>query len=172
MKEKDIKSNNKKNEQLEMPYGTARNKLNKAIMFEMMKRCNMDICHQCGNKIENVDELSVEHKTPWLDSGKAIELFFNLENIAFSHLSCNCAASRKVVTVKNAKIPPSGFRGVQLSGDSRPGRKKYVAYFSNNGKQIRLGSSDSPRELALLYDKKAIEVLGEEAVTNASLGLL
>lgn len=34
------------------------------------------------------------------------------------------------------------------------------------GKAIYLGSSNDPRELAELYDKKAIELLGEDAITN------
>ena len=50
MRETDIKSKEKKKEQLGMDYGTARNKLNKIILFEMAKKCSMDTCHQCGKK--------------------------------------------------------------------------------------------------------------------------
>ena len=57
-------------------------------------RFNLNKCYQCGNTIDKVEELSIEHKTPWLDSDTPKELFFNLENIAFSHLSCNCRARR------------------------------------------------------------------------------
>lgn len=37
----------------------------------------------------------IEHKIPWLDSDKPKELFFDLENIGFSHLSCNIKARRQ-----------------------------------------------------------------------------
>lgn len=88
------KSNEKKNQQLGMPYGTACNRLRKQVMFSMMQKCGMDTCHQCGEKIESVDKLSVEHKIPWLDSVDPVGLFFDIDNIAFSHLHCNCKASR------------------------------------------------------------------------------
>ena len=41
------------------------------------------------------ETFSIEHKTPWLDSGDPIGLYFDLDNISFSHLSCNCRASRR-----------------------------------------------------------------------------
>lgn len=40
------------------------------------------------------DNFSIEHKIPWLDSDDPVDLFFNLENIDFSHLLCNSAAKR------------------------------------------------------------------------------
>lgn len=61
----------------------------------LLKKFDLNFCHQCGLKIENVDELSVEHKTPWLDSEDPVKNFFDLDNIAFSHLSCNSAAARR-----------------------------------------------------------------------------
>jgi hypothetical protein len=47
-----------------------------------------------GAEIESEKQLSIEHKIPWLDSENPISLFFDLENIAFSHLSCNSSAAR------------------------------------------------------------------------------
>jgi hypothetical protein len=88
-------SNKKKNKQLEMPFGTAQNILKKAIMFQLIQKLNIDYCYQCGNKIESVNDLSIEHKVPWLDSDNPKELFFDLNNIAFSHLRCNTGAVRK-----------------------------------------------------------------------------
>jgi hypothetical protein len=88
-------SNKKKNDQLGMSHGTAVNRLRKNIMFALILRCGLNTCHQCGEKINTPAELSVEHKTPWLDSDDPKGLFFDLNNIAFSHLRCNCAAARK-----------------------------------------------------------------------------
>ena len=52
-------------------------------------------CYRCGKKIEQIEELSIEHKVPWLYADDPIGLYFNLDNIAFSHLKCNIGRSRK-----------------------------------------------------------------------------
>lgn len=93
--DKNKKSNDKKNEQLGMNCGTAFHRLRKAIMFDFIKKLKLDTCFQCGKKIESIKELSIEHKIPWLDSENPVDLFFDIENIAFSHLKCNTAAARK-----------------------------------------------------------------------------
>ena len=83
-----------------MNPGTAANALRKQIMYSMAKelgRCN---CYQCGEFIETVTEFSVEHKVPWRRADNALELFFDLSNIAFSHHTCNTKAARR----KPAKI--------------------------------------------------------------------
>ena len=81
------KSNKKKQDQLGMPIGTAQSRLRKIVLFHLIKKCGEDNCFRCGKKIETVQELSIEHKIPWLDN--SIDLFWDIENIAFSHLSCN-----------------------------------------------------------------------------------
>ena len=87
-------SKDKKKEQLGMDCSTAANRLKKQIMFAYVKRCGDDECFRCGEKIESESELSVEHKIPWLDSDDPKGLFFDFDNIAFSHLICNTKASR------------------------------------------------------------------------------
>lgn len=86
--------NAKKSEQLGMPFGTATQRLRKQVMFRLIQKCGMDSCHQCGEKINSVEDLSVEHKIPWLNSNDPTGLFFDVNNIAFSHLSCNIASAR------------------------------------------------------------------------------
>ncbi len=87
-------SNIKKKLQLKIDPGTAANRLKKELLFKYIRKAGDNYCFQCGAEIETSDELSVEHKIPWLDSKDPIELFFNLENIAFSHLDCNVKAAR------------------------------------------------------------------------------
>lgn len=87
--------NNKKTEQLGMPIGTASGKLRKAIIFDLLKQLNKNYCFQCGSEITSENELSIEHKVPYLDSKNPKELFFGLDNIAFSHLTCNVGARRQ-----------------------------------------------------------------------------
>jgi hypothetical protein len=157
--------------QLGMPYGTARNKLNKLIMFNLVQILDLDVCHHCGGKIESEENLSVEHKKPWLHEPNAKDLFFDIENIAFSHHKCNSAAARKdteMIRTKVTRIGSSGYKGVRLRKDPRPNQKKYCVKYK--GEHLALG--DDPKELALLYDKKAIQEEGPGAITNASLGLL
>lgn len=88
------KINNKKQEQLGVSASTLSNQLKKALLFKYVKLAGHNYCFQCGAEIENVKDLSVEHKTPWLDTEKPKELFMDLDNIAFSHLSCNVRAAR------------------------------------------------------------------------------
>lgn len=84
-------NNKEKSKQLGMPFGTANNRLRKKIMFYLAQKCGMDKCHRCGQQIEDVTQFSIEHKVPWLHSDNPGDLFFGMENISFSHLSCNCA---------------------------------------------------------------------------------
>ena len=74
-------------QQLGMSQGSAQNRLRKSILFSFAKRLKEDVCFKCSKTIETVEELSIEHKQPW--EGRSAELFWSLENIAFSHMSCN-----------------------------------------------------------------------------------
>ena len=85
-------ANDKKNEALGMNFSTASAQLKKNLMFKFMQVLNLDQCFQCGEVIDAVDQLSVEHKQPWLSATDPKAAFFDLNNIAFSHLSCNVAA--------------------------------------------------------------------------------
>jgi hypothetical protein len=85
----------KKREQLGMDAATASHKLRKLILFSLVQQTDRDVCFKCQTKIETVEELSIEHKAPWLDSSDPVGVFFDLSNIAFSHLRCNIASSRK-----------------------------------------------------------------------------
>ncbi|QFP93877.1 hypothetical protein [Pectobacterium phage Wc4-1] len=83
----------KKQSQLGMHPSTASAHLIKDILFKFVCDSGKNKCHHCGEPMMR-DTFSVEHKTPWLDSDNPIELYFNLNNIGFSHLSCNIKASR------------------------------------------------------------------------------
>ncbi len=89
-------SNKKKYEMLGMPFGTAQNKLRKQILFMLLEKLGWLDCFRCGLDIESVDNLSVEHKKPWVN--ESADLFWDLENIAFSHASCNSGAHNREKT--------------------------------------------------------------------------
>lgn len=98
-------SNEEKSTQLGMPYGTANAKLRKIILFNLVQRYGEDSCYQCNNKIEKIEEFSIEHIKPWF--GNSTTLFWDFANIAFSHISCNVRAARKPFS-KN-RIAPDGM---------------------------------------------------------------
>lgn len=79
-----------------MPFGTACNRLRKRILFKYIEKAGENFCFKCGQKIKTVEELSIEHKIPW--EGKFSKLFWDLNNIAFSHRKCN----------KKEKVYPNG----------------------------------------------------------------
>ncbi len=93
-----------------IPFGTAAGRLRKMVMFDMARQLGRNICYRCGKPIESAEELSVDHKTPWLDNEEA---FWDLDNIAFSHLLCNSLASdrsrpRPGGEKKTRKVGPEG----------------------------------------------------------------
>lgn len=80
-------SNTKKAATLGMPHGTAASRLRKNILFHLLVKLSENVCFKCSKVIDEVDDLSIEHKLPW--EGRSAELFWDLDNIAFSHLRCN-----------------------------------------------------------------------------------
>lgn len=77
----------KKSSFLGMNFGTAHRRLLKQLLFRSLQRGNEDVCFKCGERIEKIQDLSIEHIKPW--EGISVELFWNLDNITFSHVKCN-----------------------------------------------------------------------------------
>jgi hypothetical protein len=78
--------------QLGMPLGTAANRLRKALLFKYIQRAEEDICWRCGQIINSADTLSIDHVVRWFNSEDPVGLFFDLENVRFSHCGCNSGA--------------------------------------------------------------------------------
>jgi hypothetical protein len=76
-----------------MSLGTANYRLLRRIVFQMTVETCKDVCYHCGLRIEEKD-FSVEHKKPWLHV--SADLFWDLDNIAFSHRKCNSGAARQI----------------------------------------------------------------------------
>ena len=86
-------SNEAKTKALGMNFGTASGRLRKMILFDLVRRLDLDQCFRCEKTIEIIEDLSIEHKDSWQSASDPKESFFDLDNIAFSHLSCNCGAA-------------------------------------------------------------------------------
>lgn len=105
------KGNENKYRLLGMPYGTACARLRKALLYECASRLGLCVCFQCGEPIEDVESFSIDHKEAWMSANDPVDAFFNLDNIAFSHLSCNIkAASRQA----EEWIATNKRRGIEL----------------------------------------------------------
>lgn len=76
-----------------MPYSTARSRLHRALMFTLLERTDLNQCYRCGKEM-TVDNFSVDHIKNWESSGpiQGSKLFFDLDNIDFSHAECNILA--------------------------------------------------------------------------------
>lgn len=98
-----MNNNQKKHALLGMNHGTAGHQLRKKILFSLIEKLEMNICFQCSRVIADIDDLSIEHKSPWMSASKPKEAFFDLENIAFSHLSCNVSAAQRPNKVCHSK---------------------------------------------------------------------
>ena len=80
-------------QQLGMSHGEAAGKLRKKILFSLLVRLKENVCFKCGSAVETDDDLSIEHKQPW--ENRETSLFWDLENIAFSHTKCNVPHIRR-----------------------------------------------------------------------------
>ncbi len=81
-----------KNRLLGMPHGTASNRLRKMLLWQMIQEARRNYCFRCNTRIDSIDDLSIEHKKPWQSAPDPKARFFDLTNIAFSHLRCNIGA--------------------------------------------------------------------------------
>lgn len=102
-------SNKRAVEILGMSHGAACSRLRKMVLFRQLRKYGDNVCVRCEKIIESIDELSIEHVKPW--EGRSAELFWDLDNVAFSHIRCNQAdrlTRSKEVGEKQRLIGPEG----------------------------------------------------------------
>lgn len=83
----------KKKHKLGMNPSTAQHRLTKDLLFYLVQIADLNKCHRCDTKMTR-ENFSVDHIVPWLNSDNPVGLYFDIKNVAFSHLSCNSSASR------------------------------------------------------------------------------
>lgn len=122
-----------KNQQLGMDYGTASHKLLKDVLFALVVEAGKNTCFHCGGEICR-ETMSIEHKMPWLHSPQPLQLFFDLNNIAFSHLACNVRAARrphKLATDKKMEVMAQRkFRKTKAGGRTYPAAARRARYLA------------------------------------------
>ncbi len=122
------KHNKKKSKQLGQPYGTAANRLRKALMFKLAQETGMDRCFRCQQVIDDIREFSIDHKLPWLDTIDPVGNYFDLQNVAFAHLICNITHTRFTDSCKSAS---DRRRKVGPPGTAWCGRRKHFQPIAN-----------------------------------------
>lgn len=90
----------KKKEQLGMNPSTASARLVKDTLWRLVVMTSNNFCYRCGKEMTRED-FSIEHKIAWLDSENPVELYFDQNNISFSHLTCNVKDARSGRKVEN-----------------------------------------------------------------------
>lgn len=82
-----------KHEKLGMNPSTAAHRLRVDLLFEFAVRAG-HVCFRCQQPLVR-DSFSIEHKEPWQSAIDPKAAFFDLGNIAYSHLLCNIGAAEK-----------------------------------------------------------------------------
>ena len=125
----------KKKQQLGINPSTASGKLLKDLLYDFVVKAN-HTCFRCGGKLTR-ETFSIEHVVPWLDSEDPVSLYFDIDNIAYSHLTCNVLMSRGSkgkITIRKGRIAhgTSGYRKMNCrcevckSAYSTARKEKYI----------------------------------------------
>lgn len=128
----------KKENQLGMNPSTASNRLVKDVLFKLAVDAGHK-CFQCQGELAR-ESFSIEHKVPWLDSDDPVGLYFDLENIAFSHHGCNVGARRKTPAACGTRSKyTTGCRCEECSAANRADYKARYTPESRNARYQRTG---------------------------------
>lgn len=104
-------TNQARSVQLGKSYGAACGKLRKEIMFSLLVRLRENYCFKCKKEIKGAKDLTIEHKQPWFKVSN--KLFWDLNNIAFSHSWCNKVDRPRNVNEKSAPKGKAWCSGCQ-----------------------------------------------------------
>jgi len=107
----------KKTKILGINYSTASRRLTRKVLFRLAELTNMLNCFRCGGAITE-ETFSIDHKVDWMGSLTPVKTFFDLDQIAFSHISCNARHSSG--SKKRIKTPPDGQGWCGLCTQMKP----------------------------------------------------
>ena len=133
---------------LGMPYGTAEKHLRKSVIYELARQCGKNFCRWCGATISSPEDLAVVHIQDWSDDA---DRFWDLSNVAFSHVSCAArmgGIQQEVKKVERIKVTVIDGRDNSLPGVNHEGQI-YVAGKEGEVYKIRIRNTTGRRLLAI-----------------------
>lgn len=83
-----------KKRQLGMDPGTANYRLTRDLLWNFILVTGCHHCYRCGEEMTR-ENFSIEHVKPWLHSEDPLGLYFDIDNISYSHQSCNYSAGSR-----------------------------------------------------------------------------
>jgi hypothetical protein len=95
----------KKTEQLGMPFPTACARLRRIVLFQLLRELRRTACFRCGDEM-SVADFSLDHKVDCMHQDP--ELFWDVTNIAFSHVRCNVPGRPAWVARRAEKVARCG----------------------------------------------------------------
>lgn len=92
-------------EQLGQPADKAQAILRRRVMLALIQKAGLDCCARCGARLVDPDDIALDHVVPWRNSQNPKKLFWDLDNVRFSHKHCNIEHSlrRKSKAEKRAR---------------------------------------------------------------------
>lgn len=114
----------------------------------------------------NYDEFLLHYVGPDADTNQALGLLKSKQIIAIREKLSKREKPKMHRGRNSHAIGKSGYKGVSAAG------KNFRAQISHKGKNIQIAFCKDPRDAAFAYDMFVIQHIGNDAVTNISLGLL
>lgn len=156
-------------DQLGMPMGTARSKLQRKVIWHLLNRVGQDKCGHCGDWISSPEDLAITHVEQWLDIDP--DLFWDTRNVAFMHPTCTeeYAADREAARRQKEQDKMNNLVSIGIvneRGDWLPGciheDKIYVAGKHGERYKITLRNHSNERvEVVLTVDGRDV-ITGKE----------
>lgn len=144
-----------------MPYSTAERQLRKSIIHELAKQLGKNKCSRCGAEIKSPEDLAIIHLRDWQDDPAG---FWDLTNIAFSHVGCQAAEDGKRQEenrkMKRVEVKLEDEQGRLLPGVNHHG-KIYVAATEGERYGIRVKNT-TPRSLLVVVTVDGRNVIDGE----------
>ncbi len=143
MKEWQKTYRDKKAAQLGMKHVTADWRLKKALLYHLACKLNMHLCYRCGESIDSSDDFTVDHKKNWLNVDPA--LFWDMDNIAFSHKRCNVKGeeAERVVLKGACSQCGRGVPEIQMKPGKRRCKECFKKYHAAYMKQYHKRRNES-----------------------------
>lgn len=114
-------ADDKRSRLLGMSFMTARQRLDRDLLFAFATAAGHK-CYRCGGELTR-DDFSVEHKEHWTGASDPKAAYFDLSNIAYSHVHCNSKFSTRNREHSYAK----GCRCDECKAEKRSYRSEYSA---------------------------------------------